>query len=147
MTPMVRRNSFGGRTTELLTPHSYSGPRGRFSTTPFNFVALSKEDTSSSSASLSGSELGFGFHAQLQIQIDRNELKLYSIVLTWNLELLMIVLQSQFVQDAVLRCCVCKCILICEQVCNNRKAVSAHSFTIHLFASLLLFSCHKDQQN
>ncbi|XP_039124459.1 65-kDa microtubule-associated protein 6-like isoform X2 [Dioscorea cayenensis subsp. rotundata] len=67
MTPMVRRNSFGGRTPELLTPHSYSGPRGRFSTTPFNFVALSKEDTSSSSASLSGSELGFGFHAQLQI--------------------------------------------------------------------------------
>ncbi|KAH7683784.1 Microtubule-associated protein MAP65/Ase1/PRC1 protein [Dioscorea alata] len=67
MTPIIRQNSLGGRTPELLTPHSYSGPRGRFSTTPLNFVALSKEDTSLSSASLSGSELGFGFHAQLQI--------------------------------------------------------------------------------
>ncbi|KAJ0988441.1 hypothetical protein J5N97_006797 [Dioscorea zingiberensis] len=66
MTPVVRRNS-GSGTPELLTPRSYSGPMRRFSATPFNYVALSKEDTSSSSASHSGSELGFAFHAQLQI--------------------------------------------------------------------------------
>jgi len=63
MTPSPRRVSIGSATPDLLTPRSYSGHYNgyfketrRFSTTPLNFVSLSKEDTSSSFASISGSE-------------------------------------------------------------------------------------------
>ncbi|CAA6664263.1 unnamed protein product [Spirodela intermedia] len=66
MTPAPRRVSLGSATPELLTPRSYSGGRQngffretrRLSTAPLNFVAISKEDTSSSFASISGSEPG-----------------------------------------------------------------------------------------
>ncbi|BBG94624.1 MAP65/ASE1 microtubule associated protein family protein [Prunus dulcis] len=54
MTPTPRRNSVGSGTPELLTPRSYSGRQNgyfkemrRLSTTPLNFVAVSKEDTMS----------------------------------------------------------------------------------------------------
>ncbi|KAM4119865.1 hypothetical protein ACJW30_03G091600 [Castanea mollissima] len=65
MPPTPRRNSVGSATPELLTPRSYSGrqngcfrePR-RLSTTPLNFVAISKEDTMSTYASVCGSESG-----------------------------------------------------------------------------------------
>ncbi|KAG7032596.1 65-kDa microtubule-associated protein 6 [Cucurbita argyrosperma subsp. argyrosperma] len=64
MTPMPRRNSVGGATPELLTPRSYSGRQNgyfkemrRLSTTPLNFVAMSKDDTMSY-ASMYGSEPG-----------------------------------------------------------------------------------------
>lgn len=55
MTPAPRRISAGCATPELLTPRSYSGRQNgyfkemrRLSTTPLNFVAISKEDTISS---------------------------------------------------------------------------------------------------
>lgn len=64
MTPTPRRNSVGSATPELLTPRSYSGRQNgyfketrRLSTTPLNFVAISKEDTMSY-ASVYGSESG-----------------------------------------------------------------------------------------
>ncbi|XP_034226981.1 65-kDa microtubule-associated protein 6-like isoform X2 [Prunus dulcis] len=64
MTPTPRRNSVGSGTPELLTPRSYSGRQNgyfkemrRLSTTPLNFVAVSKEDTMSY-ASVCGSVLG-----------------------------------------------------------------------------------------
>uniref|UniRef100_A0A1D1YF71 65-kDa microtubule-associated protein 6 n=1 Tax=Anthurium amnicola TaxID=1678845 RepID=A0A1D1YF71_9ARAE len=65
MTPIPRRVSAGSATPELLTPRSYSGRQNgyfretrRLSTVPINFVAICKEDTSSSFASISGSEPG-----------------------------------------------------------------------------------------
>ncbi|MQL85487.1 hypothetical protein Taro_018010 [Colocasia esculenta] len=65
MTPTPRRVSAGSATPELLTPRSYCGRQNgyfretrRLSTAPINFVAMSKEDTSSSFASVSGSEPG-----------------------------------------------------------------------------------------
>lgn len=65
MTPTPRRVSVGSATPELLTPRSYSGrnngyfkEKRRLSTAPLNFVAISKEDTTSSFASISGSEPG-----------------------------------------------------------------------------------------
>ncbi|XP_072989913.1 65-kDa microtubule-associated protein 6-like isoform X1 [Typha latifolia] len=69
MTPIPRRVSVGGATPELLTPRSYSG-RGngyfkgtrRLSTTPLNFVSISKEDSMSSFASFNGSERGSPLH-------------------------------------------------------------------------------------
>ncbi|XP_022146451.1 65-kDa microtubule-associated protein 6 [Momordica charantia] len=64
MPPTPRRNSVGGATPELLTPRSYSGRQNgyfkemrRLSTTPLNFVAISKDDTMSY-ASIYGSEPG-----------------------------------------------------------------------------------------
>ncbi|KAK4261857.1 hypothetical protein QN277_004798 [Acacia crassicarpa] len=63
MPPTPRRNSIGSGSSELLTPRSYSGRQNgyfemrRLSTTPLNFVAISKEDTMSY-ASLCGSEPG-----------------------------------------------------------------------------------------
>ncbi|CAN1839265.1 65-kDa microtubule-associated protein 6 [Linum perenne] len=68
MTPTPRRNSVCG-TPEPLTPRSYSGRSNgyfkemrRLSTTPLNFVAISKEDTMSF-ASISGSEPGSPPHS------------------------------------------------------------------------------------
>ncbi|XP_050275652.1 65-kDa microtubule-associated protein 6 [Quercus robur] len=65
MPPTPRRNSVGSATPELLTPRSYSGRQNgyfketrRLSTTPLNFVAISKEDTMSTYASICGSESG-----------------------------------------------------------------------------------------
>ncbi|KAK4596958.1 hypothetical protein RGQ29_014834 [Quercus rubra] len=65
MPPTPRRNSVGSATPELLTPRSYSGRQNgyfketrRLSTTPLNFVAISKEDTMSTYASVCGSESG-----------------------------------------------------------------------------------------
>lgn len=65
MPPTPRRNSVGCATPELLTPRSYSGRQNgyfretrRLSTTPLNFVAISKEDTMSTYASVCGSESG-----------------------------------------------------------------------------------------
>ncbi|XP_023901978.2 65-kDa microtubule-associated protein 6 [Quercus suber] len=65
MPPTPRRNSVGSATPELLTPRSYSGRQNgyfketrRLSTTPLNFVAISKEDTMSAYASICGSESG-----------------------------------------------------------------------------------------
>ncbi|KAG1358784.1 65-kDa microtubule-associated protein 6 [Cocos nucifera] len=63
MPPTPWRLSVGSATPELLTPRTYSGHHNgyfketrRLSTTPLNFVALSKEDTMSSFTSISGSE-------------------------------------------------------------------------------------------
>nr|XP_010905622.1 65-kDa microtubule-associated protein 6 [Elaeis guineensis] len=63
MTPTPRRLSVGSATPELLTPRSYSGRYNgyfketrRLSTTPLNFVSLSKDDTLSTFTSVSGSE-------------------------------------------------------------------------------------------
>ncbi|EHA8591762.1 putative 65-kDa microtubule-associated protein 6 [Cocos nucifera] len=63
MTPIPRRLSVGSATPELLTPRSYSGRYNgyfketrRLSTTPLNFVSLSKDDTLSTFTSVSGSE-------------------------------------------------------------------------------------------
>ncbi|XP_039145128.1 65-kDa microtubule-associated protein 6-like [Dioscorea cayenensis subsp. rotundata] len=62
-TPTSRRLSVSSATPELLTPRSYSSRyHGYFketrhlSTTPLNFVALSKDDNTSSFTSISGSE-------------------------------------------------------------------------------------------
>ena len=65
MTPKPRQVSVGSATPELLTPRSYSGWHNgyfkemrRLSTAPLRFVAISKEDATSSFASISGSEPG-----------------------------------------------------------------------------------------
>ncbi|XP_008798245.2 65-kDa microtubule-associated protein 6 [Phoenix dactylifera] len=65
MTPTSLRFSVGSATPGLLTPRSYSGQHNgyfkemrRLSTAPLNFVAISKEDATSSFASISGSEPG-----------------------------------------------------------------------------------------
>ncbi|XP_074582279.1 65-kDa microtubule-associated protein 6 [Curcuma longa] len=62
MTPSPRRISVGSATPELLTPRSHSGRYNsyfkesrRLSTTPLNFVAISKDDAVSSFASVAGS--------------------------------------------------------------------------------------------
>ncbi|XP_022992883.1 65-kDa microtubule-associated protein 6-like [Cucurbita maxima] len=65
MTPTPRRNSVGGATPEILTPRSYSGRQNgyfkemrRLSTTPLNFVAMSRDDTMSYASIYEGSDTG-----------------------------------------------------------------------------------------